>query len=92
VKDVIAQLLYFPLATSSRILEKMGFSVAGISLSYSREHSYYTLRTDARDRFVTPLEHRFTKQQIKKMMECGGLENIRFSDEAPFRYAVGVKR
>lgn len=92
VTDVIALLIYFPIATSSRILGKIGLNVADIPLSYYRNHSFYTMRTDARDRFGTPLEHRFTRQQIKKMMEDAGLENIRFSDSAPFWCAVGVKR
>ena len=37
------------------------------------------MRTDARDRFGTPLEQRFTKSEIKKMMEEAGLEKIKFS-------------
>jgi SAM-dependent methyltransferase len=92
VTDVIALLVYLPLATSSRILEALGCSVAGIPLSYYRKHSFYTMRTDARDRFGTPLEHRFTRPQVKQMMERAGLENICFSDAAPFWCAVGVKR
>ena len=91
VTDLIALLVYFPLATSSRILEKLGCDVADIPLSYYRKHSFYTMRTDARDRFGTPLEHRFTRKQIKKMMEDAGMANIRFSDEAPFWCVVGVK-
>jgi SAM-dependent methyltransferase len=92
VTDVIALLVYLPLATFSRILETLGCRVTGIPLSYYRKHSLYTMRTDARDRFGTPLEHRFTKQQIIEMMESAGLANVRFSDAAPFWCAVGVKR
>jgi SAM-dependent methyltransferase len=91
VTDAIALLVYLPLATSSRILEKMGCDVDVIPLSYYRMHSFYTMRTDARDRFGTTLEHRFTRQQIKKMMEDAGLTNVRFSEDAPFWCAVGVK-
>jgi SAM-dependent methyltransferase len=91
VTNVIALLVYFPLATSSRILEKLGCDVGDIPLSYYRKHSFYTMRTDARDRFGTPLEHRFTREQIKKMMEGAGLTNICFSESAPFWCAVGVK-
>lgn len=92
VTDVIALLIYLPLASLSRILEVMGCNVAGIPLSYYRKHSFYTMRTDARDRFGTPLEQRFTKIQIKHMMESAGLGNILFSDAAPFWCVVGVKR
>ena len=89
--DVIALLVYLPLASLSRILEGLGLNVTAIPLSYYRKHSLYTMRTDACDRFGTPLEQRFTKEQIKQMMETAGLINIRFSDEAPFWCAVGIK-
>ena len=91
VTDVIALMVYLPLATASRIFERLGCNVESIPLSYYRKHSLYTMRTDARDRFGTPLEQRFTKQQIKQMMEGAGLVNIRFSDAAPFWCVVGFK-
>jgi SAM-dependent methyltransferase len=90
--DIIALLVYLPLATFSRIMERLGCNVSGIPLSYYRNHSFYTMRTDSRDRFGTPLEKRFTKKQIIEMMKNAGLENIRFSDSAPFWCAVGIKR
>lgn len=83
--------MYYPLARFSLLRERIGLAVASIPLSYYRNHSFYTMRTDARDRFGTPLERRFTKRQIKEMMESAGLVNIRFSDTAPFWCAVGVK-
>lgn len=43
------------------------------------------------DRFGTRLEKRFTKIQIREMMERCGLENIRFA-KFPFWTAVGTKR
>ena len=42
------------------------------------------MRTDVRDRFGTPLEKRFSKKQITKMLKKSGLENIKFSDNEPF--------
>ena len=50
------------------------------------------MRTDSRDRFGTPLEQRFTKQQIKSYMERSGLIDIKFSDNAPYWCAVGIKK
>lgn len=91
VTDVVAFMIYLPLAIFSQKLESVGFNVAEIPLSYYRNHSFYTMRTDARDRFGTPLEQRFTKTQVNAMMERAGLMNIRFSDVAPFWCAVGVK-
>ena len=92
VTDVIALLVYWPLASVSRVLEQLGCNVASFPLSYYRSYSFYTMRTDARDRFGTPLEQRFTKCQIKDMMDRAGLESIRFSDGAPYWCAVGRKR
>lgn len=91
VTDAIAVLVYLPLTLVSRIAERLGLSVASIPLSYYRKHSFYTMRTDARDRFGTPLEQRFTQGQIAEMMEQAGLVNVRFSDAAPYWCAVGFK-
>ena len=90
--DAIATIVYWPLAKLSLAMEKLGISCEGIPLSYYRNHSFYTMRTDSRDRFGTPLEQRFTRLQIKTMMESAGLTDIRFSDHAPYWCAVGVKR
>lgn len=89
--DIIAVTVYFPFAWLSRVLEVVGLDVSGIPLSYYRRHSFYTMRTDARDRFGTPLEQRFTKTCIKEMMERSGLTNILFSDSAPFWCVIGMK-
>ena len=53
--------------------------------------SYYSLRTDALDRFGTRLEKRFTRKQITHMMVAAGLERIAFRDEEPFWCALGYK-
>ena len=92
VTDLIALFVYLPLVTVSLVLERRGHNVAGIPLSYYRRHSFYTMRTDARDRFGTPLEQRFTRHQIAEMMERAGLMSVRFSDDAPFWCVMGVKR
>ena len=49
------------------------------------------MRTDALDRFGTRLEHRYTRAQIKEMMEASGLENISFSPTAPYWCSIGFK-
>ena len=49
------------------------------------------MRTDAFDRFGTRLEHRFTANQIEKMMAEAGLDRIVFSDSPPYWCAVGYK-
>jgi hypothetical protein len=48
------------------------------------------MRTDALDRFGTRLEKRFTKNEMRKLMEDCGLRDIRFS-ETSFWTAVGYR-
>ena len=91
VTDIIAALVYFPLARLSGLAERRGINVDAIPLTYYRNHSFYTMRTDARDRFGTPLERRFSRVQIEAMMRAAGLSDIRFSPRAPFWCAVGFK-
>jgi SAM-dependent methyltransferase len=90
--DVIALMVYWPFARFSLVLDLVGCDVEGIPLSYYRKHSFYTMRTDARDRFGTSLEHRFTRRQITEMMKRAGLVNIHFSEGAPFWCVVGFKK
>ncbi len=91
VTAVLAAVLYYPLARLALVVERLGFAVEVIPLSYYRSHSFYTMRTDSRDRFGTPLEQRFTQTQIEQMMYEAGLESIRFSEGPPFWCAVGYK-
>jgi len=91
VTDAIAFLVYWPLATLSRIAERLGVNVNNVPLSFYRHCSFYTMRTDARDRFGTPLEQRFNRRQIRDMMERAGLTDIRFSNGEPFWCVVGLR-
>lgn len=91
VTDALALSIYFPLTRFSLLAERLGYDVTDIPLSYYRKHSLYTMRTDARDRFGTPLERRFTRNEIQVMMEAAGLRDIQFSKAAPFWCAVGFK-
>ena len=90
ISQVIAATVYFPLARTARIVERFGISPRFIPLSQYRRNSFYTMRTDALDRFGTKLEKRFTKVEIEQMMKSGGLENIKFS-ETSFWTAVGFR-
>lgn len=95
VSQIIAVVVYWPFARVSRLLERAGLPesmVSLIPLSTYRSLSFYTIRTDALDRFGTRLEQRFTKKEIFKMMSNAGLENITFSDSEPYWVAVGYKK
>jgi SAM-dependent methyltransferase len=92
VSQLIALFVYLPLARLALLLERLGVKVDNLPLSPYRDNSFYTMRTDALDRFGTRLEHRFTRQEVKQMMERAGLINIQVSDRPPFWCAVGCKR
>ena len=90
--DCIAILIYYPLTRIALAAERCGIDISNIPLSYYKDHSLYTMRTDARDRFGTPLEQRFSKEKIHNMMLEAGLDEIKFSSNAPFWCAVGYKK
>ena len=92
LSQLIAASVYFPLARLSGILESLHWDVSWIPLSYYRNRSFYTMRTDALDRFGTGLEQRFTRAEIADMMAQAGLERIVFSDGLPYWCAVGYRR
>jgi ubiquinone/menaquinone biosynthesis C-methylase UbiE len=89
--QVVAALIYFPLARTALWVEKLGFDIDGFPLSQYRTNSFYVMRNDALDRLGTRIEKRFTKTEMQEMMERTGLENIRFSETA-FWTAVGYKK
>jgi SAM-dependent methyltransferase len=92
ISQMIAGIVYYPLARLSLLLERFGVNVDCIPLSSYRSQSFYVMRTDTLDRFGTKLEQRFTAAQIRRMMERAGLERITFSDSVPFWCAVGFKK
>lgn len=89
--QTLAISVYWPLARSANVLERLGVHVDDIPLSTYRDRSFYVMRTDALDRFGTRLEQRFTRDQIRSMMETAGLERVTFSAAPPFWCAVGYK-
>lgn len=89
--DAIAVLVYWPLARCARVVSAMGGDVSSFPLALYRDRSLYSMRTDARDRFGTPLEQRFRADAIRQMMTEAGLTNIRVSDLPPYWCAVGSK-
>jgi len=88
----IALLVYLPLSRAALLLERLGVLPDSWPLSYYRNCEYYVMRTDALDRFGTRLEKRFTKEEIKRMMDEAGLQDIRFNEGPPYWVAVGTKK
>lgn len=90
--QLVAGLIYFPLARLAGFLEKLGVDVRAFPLSAYRRNSFYTMRTDALDRLGTRLEKRFTRAEMHAMMDRAGLERITFSESVPYWCAVGTRR
>jgi SAM-dependent methyltransferase len=92
VSQVVAALAYWPLARFALGLERLGLSPDFLPLSYYRNKSFYTMRTDALDRFGTQLEKRFTRKEIESMMRAAGLDEVKFREAEPYWCAIGRKR
>lgn len=88
---VMAAVVYYPLARLAGLAERAGRQVDAFPLSFYRDKTFYTMRTDALDRFGTRLEQRFSREQIESMMQAAGLREIRFREAAPYWCAVGIK-
>jgi len=91
VTDLIALTVYWPVARLAALAEAVGLSVSSLPLNYYRNCSFYTMRTDARDRFGTPLEQRFTRAQIRDMCTAAGLVDLRFSPRSPYWCVLAFK-
>jgi SAM-dependent methyltransferase len=91
VTSAIAAGVYWPAARVSGLLKRGGSNVSGFPLSFYRNHSFYTMRTDALDRFGTRLEQRFTAEEVGRMMDAAGLERVEISPSEPFWCAIGFR-
>lgn len=92
LSQIIAALVYWPLARSARLFERLGLATAAFPLAWYRDKSFYVMRTDAYDRFCTKLEQRFTRREIEAMLIRAGFDGVRFSEGEPFWCAVAAKR
>lgn len=92
ISQIIALILYWPLARLSSLMELLGLNIDSLPLASYRKRSFYVMRTDALDRFGTRLEKRFSRNEISKMMEEAGLTNILFSESRPYWCALGYKK
>jgi ubiquinone/menaquinone biosynthesis C-methylase UbiE len=90
--ELIAATVYWPIARLCAAFSKLGLSTRLIPLEAYKDRSFYTMRTDAYDRFCTSLEQRFSRKQIGQMLEQAGFDRIVFSEEVPFWCAVARKK
>ena len=86
VCNLIALLIYFPLARVNKVLIKFGIVVKNWPLSHYSNLTYKVMRNDALDRFGTKIEYRFSKQQITEMLIYANfdLSSIQFSPNEPY--------
>lgn len=95
VCNLLAVLFYLPFVALAKLLSAAGVSatvVSKIPLSWYADKSFHIIRNDSLDRFGTPLEQRFSKQQITDMLEYAGCTNIVFADNAPFWRVIAQKK
>lgn len=90
---LLAYIVYLPFIYFSKALDWIGLKRLSnqIPLSYYKSHSWNIIKNDALDRFGTPLEQRFSRQEIESMMKSCGLVDIKFSNNEPFWHAIGRK-
>jgi SAM-dependent methyltransferase len=88
ISQVLALLVYLPLARVARLGEKAGRDVDAWPLSFYRRRSLYVMRNDALDRFGTRLERRFTRDQIEHLLGDAGFVDVHFREGAPYWVAV----
>lgn len=92
ITDILALLLYFPLARLSLFLSLININTSHFPLSYYKRENFYTMRTDSLDRFGTKLEKRFSRNEIKKILAYSGFKNVRFSNNMPYWVAICKKK
>ena len=92
VTDLIALFVYFPLSRLARLSGIRSSIGRNWPLRYYANSSLATLRTDARDRFGTHLEQRFTRAEIEAMFKNVGLEIVRFSEREPYWTVLGRRK
>jgi SAM-dependent methyltransferase len=89
--NLLAATLYWPLSRTAALLERLGRPVEHLPLAYYRAHGWDVLKADALDRFGTPVEHRFSRDGVIKLMKDAGLQQVRVADGPPYWVAAGIK-
>jgi len=88
ITNLIAVFVYFPIVRLVKFFDLLGINTNNFPLSYYKDKSFYTMRTDSLDRFGTKLENRYSQVEIKEMLEKSGFKDIKFSNRMPFWVAV----
>jgi len=86
IAQVIAFLVYLPLARLAKLLTKLRMDVSNFPLHHYANMPFTMLKNDALDRFGTRLEQRFSKKEIVEMLKIAefDISTLKFSDAEPF--------
>lgn len=84
--QIIAAVIYLPLARIAKLLKKMGKKVSNFPLHHYANMPFIMLQNDALDRFGTSLEQRFSKAKIIEMLRASNFDpsSVKFSESEPF--------
>ncbi len=89
VADALAAVVYWPLARAARLLERTGRDPSFVPLFQYRHRSFYVMRNDSLDRFGTRLEKRYSRDEVRILLEGAGLEKVEIADGPPWWVAIG---
>lgn len=91
--EVLTLVAYWPLVTLARIVGWFSKAAAAkMPLSIYADKSWTVMRNDALDRFGTPLEKRYTKEDIHDMLQRAGFTEVIFSSNPPFWHCLATKK
>ena len=90
--EILAAVVYWPLARMARLVELAGRDPAILPLFQYRHRSFYVMRNDALDRFGTRLEKRYSKEGVRQLLEGAGFEKVVFSEGPPWWVAVARRQ
>jgi SAM-dependent methyltransferase/uncharacterized protein YbaR (Trm112 family) len=93
VATVVATSVYWPLARSAALLERVGAGslAARLPLSFYRHLSFATMQNDSLDRFGTRLERRYSQAQMITLMRRAGLVDPIISASPPWWHGTARK-
>ena len=89
ISDFFAIFIYFPLSRFAKFISYLGINTSRLPLSFYKDYSFYTLRSDSLDRFGTIIEKRYTKDDIIKICNKFGIKNLVFNKNQPYWTVCG---
>jgi SAM-dependent methyltransferase len=92
VCDAIAAGVYAPFVALASVARAAGIrGWQKLPLAYYVGKPWKIIRNDSLDRFGTPLEKRFRREEITAMLTRAGLTEIRFSEGPPYWHVVAQR-